>query len=199
MVEQNKNDIILKETILKETERLTNEWKSIYEVNHFQGPMVGMSGEEYWQLCKWINDYKFKTILDFGSGCGASWYMMNKFSNAEKIYPMEPFGRKDAWRAYYIPKDVKIYDFRIPENLDKFNLFLKTHDIDFVLLDDGHQVHIVRMEIETCYDNNIKYVAIHDTKGKPKIAVRKCKDKYNIIDENNFGNGLTLLKIKKSV
>lgn len=186
---------INKKQLIHERDDLFKSWKELKLKNKWNDvPDVGMGGLEYYALCKWINGLNCKVVVDFGSASGSSWHFMNKYTNA-KIIPVQPMYEREGW-CYYLPEDIHIYDISMPKDKEIFNELIQIEKPDFILLDNGHQVDIVDEELRICYENKVRYVAVHDTKDQPKISINKITEdnKYRIIEHNFIGNGLVLME-----
>ena len=97
----------------------------------------GMSFKEYAMICNFINNHNIKNIADVGVGRGYSYIVMNKFTNA-KIYPIDGYVDNNYQIGKYLPKNESIRYLKLPEDLDYFESYLIQKNIDFALLDDGH-------------------------------------------------------------
>lgn len=141
--------------------------------------------KELYQISKFIRENKFKNIFDLGTWTGITGYIMaTSCESVEKLIALD-WGEwyaknvkfkdlEEEKKVYgkYLPKG-SIYvdsDFRI-----KMSPLLKEHNIEFVFIDDGHGLKAVNEQLKICYDNNVKYLAVHDVSvGRmPRRAVYK--------------------------
>jgi len=109
--------------------------------------------------------------------------------------------------AKFAPKDTVFMTHGYEEDLAPI---LQKHkeDLTFVFLDAAKNSIRVLRELEICYDNKSKYVAVHDTSlyyKHPRRAMKRAIKLgwYELIDEINIGTlyekskGVSILRLKE--
>ena len=158
----------------------------------------GVDPGELLTLSKFIKDHRFKRIFELGTFLGASGYIIGTSSPDIEVFvssdigrqEMDKYNKKHRWDyddyGKYLPSGT-IYiegDFR-----DNMDTILKKYKPEFVFLDDGHTPNAIWEQLMLCYNNNVKYVALHDT-GKIVRKVRRAVKRaintgmYKMILEN---------------
>lgn len=162
------------------------EWtaESIKEYLSDKDPERSPHYKELMHLANFIQEKKLTKIFDLGTWTGISGYIMATCSDSvEELISMD-WGEQHSIAAYGEPKrDPSLYGMYLPEGSvyiqsdyrDKMDYALKEYNIDFAFIDDGHGTNAVWEQINICWNNNIKYIAIHDvSKKKVKRALKHC-------------------------
>lgn len=147
----------------------------------------GVDSREYDTLCKFIRKMKPKTIIDVGCFFGVSTYILGTSSpNLEYLYAIENIDSPDfvPYIRNGIPIPKEEYGMFHPEGtIFKTHGFekdlasiLQKHPNSFVFLDAVKLTSRVFNELQICYENKAKYVAMHDVSKfykQPRLAMKK--------------------------
>jgi hypothetical protein len=127
--------------------------------------------KELFHLCNFIKDYSLRIIFDLGTWTGLSGYIMATSSpSVEKLISLD-WGEIHSINKYGKPKrDVELYGKYLPDGSEyieadyrkEMDNILKSDKFDFAFIDDGHGLSTVLEQIRICYNNNIRYIAVHD-------------------------------------
>lgn len=156
----------------------------------------GVDPKELLVLSEFIREHKFKSMFDLGTFYGVSGYIIGTSSPNTKtlvssdISEIElALGRNKShkydYKDYgkYLPKDALFIkgDFRLI-----MDDILKQYKPEFAFIDDGHTSRAVGLQLEICWKNKIKYIAIHDTnlrKVRRAINFSITRNYYKILFE----------------
>lgn len=150
---------------------------------------------EYMLLIEFLDKIKPEVIIDIGTYLGASAYILSKCCN--KTYTIDninspeyyekPEATKEEHSKYIDRKNTtfmtKGYDNGVLEGILQF------HPDAFIFWDAGKNTYKVIRQLELSYNNNVKYIAVHDS-GTVQRTVRRALKRaeqlgwYKIIKED---------------
>lgn len=166
--------------------------------------------DEYLLLIDFINRIKPSTLIDIGSYLGASGYILGTCCDSIKyLFSIENIDTPDYYpkpeaekedHGKYLP-DNAIFLTKGYEN-GVFQKLIHEHKDAFVFWDAGKNTNKVLRQLELSYNNNVKYIALHDS-GKIQRTVRRALLRaeylnwYDVIEENITScpsKGVTILE-----
>lgn len=154
----------------------------------------GVDPKELLILSEFIREHKFKSTFDLGTFYGVSGYIIGTSSPCTETFVSSDIAEHERelgrirdfnYDEYgkYLPKGAIFIrgDFRVV-----MDGLLKQHKSEFVFLDDGHTPRAVAAQLQICYNNKVKYIAVHDTNlRKVRRALKYAinRNMYTIIFE----------------
>lgn len=163
---------------------------------------------EYITLISFIKKIRPTTLIDIGTYLGSSGYILGTCCDSiENIYSIDNIDSSDYYPKPETPKEE--HGMYLPNNaifLKKgydngvLDRLIEKHPDAFVFWDAGKNPLKVLGQFKISYENNIKYIALHDTNLK---RVRKVINRvtrmnwYEIIEDNVdscSSKGVTIFK-----
>lgn len=154
--------------------------KSIEEFLYSQ-TQRSINASEYELLIKFINKIKPRTVVDIGTYLGHSGYILGTCCDSiEYIFSIDNIDSREYYpkmeatkeeHGKYLPKNAVFLTMGYERGI--FDDIINKHPNAFVFWDAGKNTAKVIRQLELSYNNNVKWIAIHDS-GKKQRTVRRA-------------------------